>query len=135
MRVLLADDSFFVRTCLRKIIEEAGFEVVGEAGNGNEAVDFYTKTRPDVVTMDITMPEVNGLEAIKRIREIDPEARIVVISAMGLEPTLKEAFSSGARGFITKPFMPEKVIEELNAITSGGNRNPSRNKEAVKNKK
>lgn len=123
MRVLLVDDSLFVRSCLRKIIEEAGHIVVGEAGNGSEAVDVYTRTRPDVVTMDITMPEVDGLEAIKIIKGIDSEAKIVVISAMGLEPTMREAFSRGARGFITKPFLPDKVIKELEAVTSGGNRN------------
>jgi len=117
MRVLVADDSLFVRSCLRKIIQEAGYEVVGEAENGRVAADLYDKIRPDVVTMDITMPEVSGLEAIKIIKSLDPEAKIIVISAMGLEPSVKEAFSSGARGFITKPFLPDKVIEELNAVT------------------
>jgi len=117
MRVLVADDSLFVRSCLRKIIQEAGYEVVGEAENGRVAADLYDKIRPDVVTMDITMPEVSGLEAIKIIKSLDPGAKIIVISAMGLEPSVKEAFSSGARGFITKPFLPDKVIEELNAVT------------------
>lgn len=119
MRVLVADDSLFVRSCLRKIIEQAGYEVVGEAENGRVAADLYDKIRPDVVTMDITMPEVSGLEAIKIIKSLDPGAKIIVISAMGLEPSVKEAFSSGARGFITKPFLPDKVIEELNAVTGG----------------
>lgn len=126
MRVLLADDSLFVRSCLRKIIEGAGHQVVGEAGNGSEAAEVYSRTRPDVVTMDITMPEVDGLEAIKIIKEIDPDAKIIVISAMGLDPILKEAFSRGARGFITKPFLPDRVIRELEAVTSAGNSNSKR---------
>lgn len=117
MRILIADDSLFVRSCLRKIVEEAGHEVVGEAEDGQMAVTLYAETRPDVVTMDITMPEISGLEAIKLIKDQDPSARIVVVSAMGLDPVLKKAFAHGARGFINKPFVPDKVIEELKAVT------------------
>ncbi|MFZ5645148.1 MAG: response regulator [Bacillota bacterium] len=117
MRVLIADDSLFVRSCLRKIFEDAGHEVVGEAENGHVAVELYSGTKPDVVTMDITMPEVNGLEAIKMIKGIDPTAKIIVVSAMGLDPVIKEAFTNGAKGFITKPFVPDKVIQELEAVT------------------
>lgn len=123
MRVLIADDSLFVRSCLRKILEDAGHEVVGEAENGRLAVDLYSQTKPDVVTMDITMPEVSGLEAIKLIKTQDPSAKIIVISAMGLAPTVKEAFTFGAKGLITKPFLPEKVLEELNAVTGNTNKN------------
>lgn len=116
MRVLIVDDSMFVRSYLRRIIEDAGYQVAGEAGNGNEALKLYLETCPDVVTMDITMPEVDGLEAIKLIRDRDPDARIVIITAMGQENIAKEAFSRGARGFIIKPFVPGKVLEEINSV-------------------
>ncbi|MHB8156470.1 MAG: response regulator [Desulfocucumaceae bacterium] len=117
MRVLIADDSLFVRSCLRKIFEDAGHEVVGEAENGQRAIDLYAETKPDVVTMDITMPEISGLEAIKSIKTTDPSAKIIVVSAMGLDPVIKEAFSYGANGFITKPFVPDKVLDEVKAVT------------------
>jgi two-component system chemotaxis response regulator CheY len=91
--------------------------VVGEAENGRMAVNLYNETRPDIVTMDITMPETSGLEAVKIIKERHPSARIVMVSAMGLDPVIKEAFAHGARGFITKPFVPERVIQELEAVT------------------
>lgn len=120
MRVLIVDDSAFVRSYLRRIIEEAGHQVAGEAGNGNEALKLYLETCPDVVTMDITMPEVDGLEAIKLIRARDPDARIVIITAMGQENIVREAFSHGARGFITKPFVPGKVLEEINTVVRIG---------------
>ncbi|MCL5056583.1 MAG: response regulator [Actinobacteria bacterium] len=117
MRILIADDSLFVRSCLRRIVEEAGHEVVGEAENGQAAVDLYNETRPDVVTMDITMPGISGLEAVKTIKSRDPSARIVMVSAMELDPVIKEAIAYGAKGFIPKPFIPEKVLQELEAVT------------------
>lgn len=126
MRVLIADDSLFVRSCLRKIIEEAGHEVVGEAENGQMAVDLYGRVLPDVVTMDITMPELSGLEAVKAIKGRHSSARIVMVTAMGLDPVVKEAFTHGARGFITKPFVPDRVIQELEAVTRFTEKNSSR---------
>ncbi|MFZ5634446.1 MAG: response regulator [Bacillota bacterium] len=116
MRVLIADDSLFVRSYLRSIIEEAGHQVAGEAGNGQEALNLYVENKPDIVTMDITMPDVNGLEAIKMIRAHDPNARIVVVSAMGQENIVKEAFALGARGFIAKPFVPARVLQEIETV-------------------
>lgn len=122
MKVLIADDSAFVRLCLRNIIVEGGHEVVGEAGNGREAFDLYMEKEPDIVTMDITMPEVDGIEAIKMIKAKDPGAIILVVSAMGQEPIIREALTSGARGFITKPFVPERVLQEINTAARIKNR-------------
>lgn len=122
MKVLIADDSLFVRTRLRRIMTEAGHEVTGEAENGREALERYVENPPDVVTMDITMPEVDGLEAIRMIRSHDPDARIVVISAMGQENVVREALKSGARGFIIKPFVPEKVLREIETVTGANKR-------------
>lgn len=120
MRVLIADDSAFVRSCLRRIIEEAGHQVAGEAVNGSEALKLYLEAKPDVVTMDITMPEVDGLEAIQLIKSREPDARIIVISAMGQEQMVREAFARGARGFITKPFVPGKVLQEIHTVARRG---------------
>jgi len=116
--VLITDDTLFMRATLRNILEKAGFEVVGEAADGEEAVELYRQLRPDVVTMDITMPKLDGIEAIKQIRREDPEARIVVCSAMGQKPLVIEAIRSGARDFIVKPFQPERVIEAVRAAIS-----------------
>lgn len=122
MKILITDDSAFIRLCLRRIIVEAGYQVAGEAKNGLEALRMYAEIRPDVVTMDITMPEMDGLEAIKMIKSRDPGARIVVISAMGQEEVIREALASGARGYIIKPFDPEKVIREINTVAGFKNK-------------
>jgi two-component system chemotaxis response regulator CheY len=110
-RVLIVDDALFMRTMLRNIFVESGFEVVGEAGNGNEAVEKYRALGPDLTTMDIVMPEKSGIEALKEIVAIDPRARIVMCSALGQESLIIEALDAGARDFIVKPFKPAKVIE------------------------
>ncbi len=91
VRVLITDDAAFMRATLRKVLEKEGFEVVGEAANGKEAVELYKQLKPDLVTMDITMPVMNGIDAIKEIMAIDPEAKIVVCSAMGQKPMVIEA--------------------------------------------
>lgn len=115
-RVLITDDAAFMRTTLRNVLQKEGFEVVGEAANGREAVELYQKLRPDIVTMDITMPEMNGIDAIKEIMKIDPSAKIVVCSAMGQKPMVIEALTAGAKDFLVKPFEPERVVEALRKV-------------------
>src|SRR5690606_33476647 len=117
-RVLITDDAAFMRTTLRNVLQKEGFEVVGEAANGREAVELYQKLRPDIVTMDITMPEMNGIDAIKEIMKIDPSAKIVVCSAMGQKPMVIEALTAGAKDFLVKPFEPARVVEALKKAVS-----------------
>lgn len=112
-KVLVVDDASFIRVSLKMMLERNGFEVVGEAENGFAAVRKYSELKPDLVTMDITMPEMDGVTALKQIVEKDPTAKVVMISAMGQESTVKEAVIAGAVGFIVKPFKEEQVIKGL----------------------
>ena len=110
LAILIADDSDFIRRSLRKILEEEpGWTVVGEAENGEEAISQYKTLKPDLMTMDITMPRVTGLEALKSIRAYDPEARVVICSALRDMADVKAAIDLGAKGFITKPVIQEFV--------------------------
>ncbi|BAS28785.1 response regulator [Limnochorda pilosa] len=115
-RVLVADDTAFMRLTLRNVLERHGYQVVGEAGNGREAVEQYQSLRPDLVTMDITMPEMDGLTAIREIMKIDPNARIIVCSAMGQKPMVIEALTAGAKDYLVKPFQPERVVEAVEKL-------------------
>lgn len=112
-KVLIADDAAFMRMMLKNMLVEGGYEIVAEATNGREAVELYNAHHPDVVTLDITMPEMDGLEALKLIRSTHPDARIIMCSAMGQQSTVIEAIQSGARSFIVKPFQKERVLEEV----------------------
>ena len=113
-KVLVVDDAAFMRMMLKDILVKNDFEVVGEAENGKVAVTAYQKFKPDIVTMDITMPEMNGIEAVKAIKAFDPESKIVMVSAMGQQPMVIEAIQAGATDFIVKPFQPDRVVEALN---------------------
>lgn len=113
MRILLVDDATFMRMMLKNILVKAGHEIVGEATNGREALEKYKELKPDLVTMDITMPEVDGLQGIKLIREFDSDARVIMCSAMGQQAMVLEAVQSGARDFIVKPFQPDRVLEAI----------------------
>ncbi len=115
-RVLVVDDTAFMRMSLRNVLEKNGYEVAGEAADGEEAVAKYQELKPDVVTMDITMPKKDGITAIKEILADDPGAKVVVCSAMGQKPMVIEALSAGAKDFLVKPFQPERVIEALNKV-------------------
>jgi len=115
-KVLVADDATFMRTSLRMMLERNGFEVAGEAENGLVAVSKYKEIKPDIVTMDITMPVCDGIKAVQMIKEFDPNAKIIMISSMGQECFVKEAILSGAKGFIVKPFKEEYVIETLSKL-------------------
>lgn len=115
-RVLVVDDAAFVRLSLRQILEKAGHKVCGEAEDGFKAVDLYKDTHPDVVLLDITMPEADGIYALKNIRTIDPNAKIIMCSAMGQQALVIEAMTNGARDFIVKPFQPERVLESISVV-------------------
>lgn len=110
-RVLIADDASFMRQMIREIIEPEGYEVVGEATNGMEAVDQFLLLRPDLVTMDIVMPKRSGIDAVKGILAKDPQAQVVMCSALGQETLVMEALQAGAKDFIVKPFKPDCVLE------------------------
>ncbi len=115
-KVLVVDDTVFMRTSLRLLLEKNDFEVVGEAENGLSAINKYREFMPDVVTMDITMPEMDGLEALKAIRQINANAKIVMVSAMGQEAQVRESILHGAKSFIVKPYKDEHVINTLRKI-------------------
>ncbi|MDR1482349.1 MAG: response regulator [Synergistaceae bacterium] len=117
-RVLIVDDAAFMRMMLRDILAKNGFEIAGEAENGKMAVQMYNELKPDVVTMDITMPEMDGIAAVKEIKESDPSAKVVMVSAMGQQAMVIEAIRSGAADFIVKPFQPDRVLEALGKALS-----------------
>lgn len=117
-KVLIVDDMTFIRFTMRKILEQNGYEVVGEAKDGAEAVTKYDECTPDIVTMDITMPNMSGIEALKAILAKNPKAKVVMVSAMGQERFVKEAIMCGAKYFILKPFKDDLVIETLNKVAA-----------------
>ena len=112
-KVLMVDDSRTSRKLLRSILEEGGHEVVGEAVNGQEGVQQFQALKPELVTMDITMPEMDGISAVKEIKKVDPNAKIVMCSAMGQQAMVIEAIQAGARDFIVKPFQADRVLEAV----------------------
>lgn len=111
--VLIADDAAFMRMMIKNILTEAGYEIAGEAENGAVAVAKWKELRPDLTTMDITMPEMDGIAALKEIRSVDPEARIVMCSAMGQQAMVIESIQAGAKDFIVKPFKPERILSAI----------------------
>jgi len=115
-RVLIADDAAFMRMILKNMLEKNGFQVVGEADNGAVAVKKFNELKPDIVTMDITMPEMDGIQALKEIKKLDSNSKIVMISAMGQESYVREAVMLGAKGFIVKPFKEDYVIQTLSKL-------------------
>jgi len=116
LRILIADDALFMRNMLREIFVKAGYQVVGEAANGVEAVEKYQELRPDLVTMDIVMPLKSGIEALQEISAEDPHSCVVMCSALGQESLILEAVQSGARDFIIKPFREERVLEVVRRV-------------------
>ena len=110
-KVLITDDAAFMRFSLKTMLERNGFEIVGEAENGAIAVEKYKILKPEIVTLDITMPVMDGLQALKKIKAIDKSAKVIMISAMGQEGIVREAIISGATGFIVKPFNEETILK------------------------
>lgn len=115
-KVLIVDDASFMRMMIKDILQKNGFEVIGEAANGIEAVNLYKKEKPDVVTMDITMPDMDGIEAVKEIRAFDPAAKVIMCSAMGQQSMVMDAIKSGAKDFIVKPFQADRVLEAIRKV-------------------
>lgn len=118
-RVMVVDDAAFMRMMLRTMLVEGGHEVVGEAANGLEAVQAYMKIKPDIITMDITMPEMDGVEAVREIRKLDAATKIIMCSAMGQKAMVVEAITAGAKDFVVKPFQKDRVIESVNKVLGG----------------
>jgi two-component system, chemotaxis family, chemotaxis protein CheY len=115
-RVLIVDDAAFMRMMIKDILEKNGFSVVGEANNGIKAVELYKQEKPDVVTMDITMPDMDGIEAVKAIKAFDPAAKVIMCSAMGQQTMVMDAIRAGARDFIVKPFQADRVLEAIRKV-------------------
>jgi two-component system chemotaxis response regulator CheY len=115
-RIMLVDDTAFMRRMLRDILTKEGFEVAAEAANGREAVEAYRKAHPDLVIMDITMPEMDGIAAVREIIAGDAAARIVMCSALGQQELIIEALEAGGRDFVVKPFLPAKVLEAVRKV-------------------
>lgn len=112
-RIMITDDAAFMRLMVRSAMESNGHEVVGEAVNGNDAIKVYQQVKPDVVTMDITMPDMDGVSAVKRILEMDPNAKIIMCSAMGQSGMVMEALKAGAKDFVVKPFQIERLLQSI----------------------
>lgn len=115
-RILIVDDTMFMRTLLKNILFSGGHDIVGEAGDGKEAVAKYEELKPDLVTMDVVMPNMNGIEALQAIKKLDPGAKVIMCTAVGQEQMVKLAIKSGARGYIVKPFQAPKVLEEVKSV-------------------
>jgi two-component system chemotaxis response regulator CheY len=121
-KVLIVDDALFMRRMLSDILKKEGIEVCGEAENGKEAIDKFQQLKPDLVTMDIVMPkmdEIDGVAAVREIMKIDPQAKIIMVSAMGQHSLVVEAIQAGAKDFVTKPFQPSRVIEAIKRVLGG----------------
>lgn len=114
--ILVVDDAAFMRMMIKEILTKNGFDVVGEAENGAKAVEKYKELNPDLVIMDITMPEMDGIQAVKAIKEVDGSAKVVMCSAMGQQAMVIEAIQAGARDFIVKPFQADRVVEAIKKV-------------------
>ncbi|ADO76386.1 response regulator [Halanaerobium praevalens] len=112
-KIIVVDDAAFMRLNLKQIMEGLGHEVIAEAENGKDAIEKYQASKPDIMFMDITMPEMDGIEAVKKIKEIDPEAKIIMCSAMGQKKIVINAITAGAKDFIVKPFKKDKIAETI----------------------
>ena len=114
--ILICDDAAFMRMMIKDILTKNGYTVAGEAENGAKAVEKYTELKPDLVLMDITMPEMDGIQALKKIRELDPKASVIMGSAMGQQAMVIESIQSGAKDFIVKPFQADRVLEAVRKV-------------------
>ncbi|HET7629069.1 MAG TPA: response regulator [Bacillales bacterium] len=117
-KILIVDDAAFMRMMVKDILTKNNFEIAGEAGDGAEAVEKYQETSPDLVILDITMPEMDGLTALKEIKKIDGDAKVIMCSAMGQQAMVIDAIQAGAKDFIVKPFQAERVVEAINKALS-----------------
>ena len=115
-KILIVDDAAFMRMMIKDILTKNGYEIAAEAENGQKAIEKYSEARPDLVLMDITMPEMDGIQALKKIKEIDAGANVIMCSAMGQQAMVIEAIQSGAKDFIVKPFQAERVLEAVKKV-------------------
>lgn len=115
-KILIVDDAAFMRLILRNMLTENGYEVVGEATNGAAAIKSYHELKPDLVTMDITMPDMDGITAVREIKKIDPQAKIIMCSAMGQQAVVVDAVKAGAQDFLVKPFQADRVVEAIKRV-------------------
>ena len=115
-RVLVCDDAIFMRTMITDILSGAGYDVVGEAETGLQAIERYRELNPDLVTMDIVMPDMGGIDAVREIVKQDPNAKILMCSAMGQQALVVEAIQAGAKDFVVKPFQPSRVLEAVQRV-------------------
>lgn len=117
-KILIVDDAAFIRLTLKNILVKAGYEVVGEAENGDEAIAKYQTLKPDLITMDIVMLGKDGIQTIKELFTIEPQAKVIMVSAMGQQALIVDAIQAGAKGFVLKPFSEEAVLEEVKRVLS-----------------
>lgn len=117
-RIMIVDDAAFMRNMLKAILVEQGHEIIAEASTGKEAIQSYKVLKPDLVTMDITMPDMDGIEALKEIRHFDPKAKVIMCSAMGNRAMVMDSVKSGAMDFIVKPFQKDKILETITKISN-----------------
>ena len=115
-KILIVDDAAFMRMMIKDILTKNGYEIAAEAENGQKAVEKYSEARPDLVLMDITMPEMDGIQALKKIKAMDSTANVIMCSAMGQQAMVIEAIQSGAKDFIVKPFQADRVIEAVKKV-------------------
>ncbi|MBW2037790.1 MAG: response regulator [Deltaproteobacteria bacterium] len=120
-RILIVDDAAFMRMMIKNIVTKNGYEVVGEAENGTTAVELYKELKPDIVTMDITMPEMDGIEGVRSIKQVDPDANIIMVSAMGQQSMVMEAIQAGAADFIVKPFQQDRILQAIERVLARKN--------------
>ena len=114
--VLVCDDAIFMRTMISDILAQAGYDVIGEAETGTQAVERFKELHPDLVTMDIVMPDMGGIDAVREIMKIAPDARVLMCSAMGQQALVVEAIQAGAKDFVVKPFQPSRVLEAVQRV-------------------
>jgi two-component system chemotaxis response regulator CheY len=118
-RILIVDDSFYMRTMLKNMLTDAGYDVVGEAANGQQALEMAVATTPDLITLDVILPDNTGLDVLKGIRQQQPDAKVVMCSAVGQETIVNEAIENGALAYIVKPFSEERVLEIVGGALQG----------------
>jgi two-component system chemotaxis response regulator CheY len=118
-RILIVDDSFYMRTMLKNMLTDAGYDVVGEAANGQQALEMAVATTPDLITLDVILPDNTGLDVLKGIRQQQPDAKVVMCSAVGQETIVSEAIENGALAYIVKPFSEERVLEIVGGALQG----------------
>lgn len=115
-RILIVDDSFYMRTMLKNMLTDAGYEIVGEAPNGQTALELAKETTPDLITLDVILPDNTGLDVLKGIRADQPDMKVIIVSAVGQEVIVNEALEYGAKAYIVKPFSEEKVLEVVSKV-------------------